>query len=89
MFDGGDHEGARLSRPRDALEREIVALGGATREDDLAWIPRPDHLRDLLARELDGGLCTPACVVLAALPNSSRKYGSIASSTRGSTGVVA
>jgi hypothetical protein len=30
-----------------------------------------------------------ACWRLAALPNRSEKYGSIASSTRGSTGVVA
>ena len=50
-----------------------------------------DQLRDLLARLLDRFLGLPAerWLRLAALPKCSVKYGSIASSTRGSTGVVA
>jgi hypothetical protein len=61
---------------------------------DVQTISLPDapiSAPDLVARRLDGLLRVQPklCDRLAALPNTCVKYGSIASSTRGSTGVVA
>ena len=68
---------------RRALDGEVVRLGRAAGEDDLAR-RRADERGDLGARALDRFLRLPAERVLAArgLPNSSVKYGSIASRTR-------
>ncbi len=65
---GGDADEvvARLRVRRErALEREVVALGGAAREDDLARVARAERLGDPLARELDCGLGAPAVAVRA------------------------
>ena len=56
----------RAARAQHALQREVVALGGAAREDDLARLGRADRRRDLLARLLDRGLRAPAVHVRAA-----------------------
>ena len=75
----------------DALDREVVRLGGAAREDDLLRVGA-DQLGHLLARasrppppppSRTRGCGSRRCRSAAV------KYGSIASSTRGSTGVVA
>src|SRR5688572_2075378 len=49
----------------DALDRQVVGLGRAAREDDLLRIGA-DEVRDLLARGLDGLLSLPAEGVVAA-----------------------
>ena len=74
----------------DALDGEVVALGRAGGEDDLLG-RRADELGDLLARLLHGLLRFPAeeWLRLAALPNLPVRYGIMASSTRGSSGLVA
>ena len=73
------------------LESEVVTLGRAGGEDDLLAAPGADELRDGAARFFDLLLDAPTkwMVALAALPKCSVKYGSMASTTRGSTGVVA
>ena len=49
----------------DALDREVVRLGGAAREDDLLGV-RADQVGDLLARLVDGLLGLPAERMVAA-----------------------
>jgi len=73
-----------------ALDREVVRLGGPARPDDLLR-RRADELRDLLAPASTSSSARQpnAWLFEAALPYSSRSVGSIASSTRGSSGVVA
>jgi hypothetical protein len=74
----------------DALDGEVGGLGGAGGEDDLLG-GRADELGDLLAGLLDAllGLPAEAVVAAAALPKMPVRYGIMASSTRGSSGVVA
>ena len=83
---------ARRAAPAaSALDREVVGLGRAAREDDLL-AARADQRRDLLRARARPRRCASQpnrCCLLAALPNFSVKNGSIASSTRASTGVVA
>jgi hypothetical protein len=95
---GGDDVPADLARPRGclgvhrrrALDRQVVRLGRAAREDDLLAV-RADQPRDLPAGGLDRVLRDPAEAVVPAARVAvvSVKYGSIASTTRGSHGVVA
>ena len=77
---------AVLVELRGALDRQVVGLGRARGPDDLL-AAGADERPDLLARVLDRLLRRPAEAVrrLAALPKTSVKYGSIASTTRGST----
>jgi hypothetical protein len=63
----------------DALEGEVVRLGGAGREDDFFFALRADELGDALAGVVDSFFCGP---------NFSVKYGNISSRTRRSMGVV-
>src|SRR5699024_4085909 len=48
-----------LEEPRDALDAHVVALSGATRENDLLRV-RPVEVRHVLASSLDGLLAIPA-----------------------------
>ena len=75
---------------RDALERQVIGLGGAAGEDDLL-VGRADQGCHLLAGLLHRLLGLPAEAVIAAggVAEMFVKYGRIASNTRGSTGVVA
>ena len=75
----------------DALDGEVVGLGGAAGEDDLFRARRPMSAATCrrAASTASSAFQPKACVRLAALPKCSEKYGSIASSARGSTGVVA
>jgi hypothetical protein len=61
-------------RTRHALEREVVALGGAGGEDDLLRVLRADEERDLLAGDAStasSAVQPKAWLRLAALPNFS------------------
>ncbi len=80
----------RLCGLRNSFDRQVVRFGRAGREDDLAGA-RPEGGGDLLAGAVDGLAASQPnrCEVLAAFPYCSVKYGSIASSTRGSVRVVA
>jgi hypothetical protein len=71
-------------------DRQRVRLGGPAREDDLASLG-PEQRRHPVARLVDRRLRRPTERVRAAggLPKCWLKNGSIASRTRGSTGVVA
>ena len=73
-----------------AAEGQVVALRGAAGEDDLAR-PAPMAAASFSRASSTASLAAQpkACVVLPALPNSSENTGSIASTTRGSTRVVA
>ena len=73
-----------------AADGQVVALGGAAGEDDFLGVGA-DRGGDRLPRVVDGvaGLVAERRATLAALPYFSSKYGSIASTTRGSTRVVA
>ena len=53
---GHDPVAARLAGPGGALEREVVRLGAAGREDDLAR-PRRRGGRDALVRVIERGPC--------------------------------
>ena len=83
---------ALAARPlADAADRQVIALGGSAGEHDLPG-RRPDRRGDRLRapRRPRPWLRQPnTWLVLAALPYFSPKYGSIASTTRGSTRVVA
>ncbi len=75
---------------RDALDRQVVRFGGAAGEDDLLR-RGVDQAGDLRARVFHRFFGRPAEGVVAAggVAELLVKYGSIASTTRGSTGVVA
>ena len=78
------------ARRRDALEREVVGFGRAAGEHDLAGAAPISAATCARAASTASRASQPnACCLLCGLPNCSVKYGSIASSTRGSTGVVA
>jgi len=98
---GGRQDGSVLDRGGDDMPfaglgagepepRQVRALGGTAGEHDLVGA-RADQLRHRLPRLLDrlGRGPAHAWSSLAALPKCSVKKGSILSSTRGSTGVVA
>jgi hypothetical protein len=74
----------------DALDGQVVALGGAGGEDDLLG-GGADQPRNLLARRFHGLLRLPSKGVVAAgrVAKLGGEVGIIASSTRGSSGLVA
>jgi hypothetical protein len=75
--------------PLHAADGEVVRLGAARREDDLVVVAAEER-GDLLARALDRLTgAAPYTCPLEGLPKCSRRYGSIASTTSGSSGVVA
>jgi hypothetical protein len=74
----------------DAVDGERSGFGGAAGEDDLSGLGADGPATCLRARSTAACASQPKrWVRLAALPNRSVKYGSMRSSTRGSTGVVA
>ena len=86
---GHDPVAARLARPGRALEREVVRLGPARGEDDLAALcveARRDPLMGVIERGARGA--TERWAELG-LPNDSVRNGSIASRTSRRSGVVA
>ena len=84
-----DPVAVRLARPGRALEREVVRLGAAGREHDLAGLGAEPR-REPLVGLIEAGRATrpKACAELG-LPNVSVRYGSIASRTSRRSGVVA
>ena len=74
---------------RHPLDRHVVGLGAAGGEHDLL-LADPQEVGDLLARGLEPSRASrPKPCTLDGLPNRSLKYGSIASTTSGCTGVEA
>jgi hypothetical protein len=72
----------------DALDRQVVGLGRAARPDDL-FAPTSFATCSRAYSTASSDAQPKLWLRLAALPNFCVKKGSIASTTRGSTGVVA
>jgi hypothetical protein len=83
------HDVPAAARGGNALHRRVVGLGAAGGEQDLV-LAHPEEVRHALARGLDpvARLAAEAWM-LEGFPKRSAKYGSIASSTSGCTGVEA
>ena len=86
---GDDPRAARPARPRGPLDGQVVGLGPAAGDHDLAGV-RPDRARQALVRRIEGLAGGPpqACAD-DGFPKAPPRYGSIASRTSGRSGVVA
>ena len=85
-----DPVAARLARPRGALEREVVGLGPAAREHDLAGVARRSRAASRSWASSSASRATrPNACGDDGLPNTPPSSGIIASSTSGRRGVVA
>ena len=86
---GDDPVAAGLAGPRGALDRKVVRLGPAGREDDLARLG-VEAAGDPLVGLVEGGRAfRPNACADDGFPNCSVRNGSIASSASGRSGVVA